>query len=232
MRRILAKLFTSLLALPEWLVGDMPGPAGYYLRTWYWRRRMRHVGGGVTFGRGVRISGPKWISIGDNSWIDDDVALSAGPANEQGRVLTRKPNASFSHDEGALFIGMNCHIAPQVTIQAHGGVSIGNDSGVASGCRIYSLSHHYRNARDPKDLRIYKFTPRAAPEWQSLILSPVVMEDSSALATNCVVLPGATIGSGTWVGCLSLVIGRLPPGVQASGQPAKPKKAIGIDGGA
>ena len=231
MSRMLAKLFASFLALPEWFVTDLPGPAGYALRTWYWRLRMKHVGRGVTFGRGVRISGPKWMSIGDNSWIDDDVILSAGPANEQGRVLIRKPNEFFGHDEGILFIGMNCHIAPQVTIQAHGGVSIGNDSGVASGCRIYSLSHHYRNAGDPKDSRLYSFTPRAAPESQSLILSPVVMEDNSALATNSVVLPGATIGKGTWVGCLSLVIGSLPPGVQASGQPAKPKKAIGAAGG-
>jgi galactoside O-acetyltransferase len=186
---------------------------------------MAHVGPGVTFGLGLRIANPKYISIGANTWIDDDVLLLAGPPSGL-RKLKRKPNSAFKEQEGQLTIGANCHIAPQVTLQAHGGLTIGDNSGVASGCRLYSLSHHYKWQGDPTAETVYKFSPRAPPNEQTLLCGPVVMEQNTGIGTNSIVLPGGTIREGTWVGVLSVVVGELSGNSIAVGNPAKCIKQI------
>lgn len=212
-------------AVPEWAVAFLPGPQGRAARSLYWAARMRHVGRKVTFGIGVQVVNPEFVSIGDNTWIDDYVILLAGPPGERA-ALTHKPNAAYTGAAGELRIGRNCHIAPHVVIQAHGGVWIGDGCGVASGARIYSLSHHYRNSRDPADARVYKFSPRVPAEEQALIASPTVMEDATAVALNSILLPGATLREGAWLGVLSATSGEVPANTVASGNPAKVVKAI------
>ena len=221
------RMLSAFQFLIEWILSDIPGPVGSRLRTRYWRSRMGSVGSNVTFGVGVRVTEPKSIFIGDNTWIDDYVVLLAGPPKEGGRQITRRENASFSGCEGELHIGRNCHIAQFVTLQGHGGLSIGDDCGVASGARLYSLSHHYR-AAVPSDV-VYKFSPRSPVSEQALIASPVVMEDWTAVGLNAVLLPGATLGRGTWVATLSLVTGPLPGHSVAGGTPAVVVKEIRPD---
>jgi maltose O-acetyltransferase len=60
----------------------------------------------------------------------------------------------------------------------------------------------------------------ANPAEQSLIVSPVVMEANTALGLNSVMLPGATIQEGSWVGTNSMVLKSIPPFSIASGAPA------------
>jgi acetyltransferase-like isoleucine patch superfamily enzyme len=123
-------------------------------------------------------------------------------------------------EEGELKIGKSCHISKNVVIQAQGGVFIGDFTGIASGAKIYSLSHHYKNLAND-DGRIYKFTPLAPPGDQSLIQGTVVFEGNNALGLNSVVLPGVTIGKNSWVGTCSNVVDDLPPSCVATGCPAK-----------
>lgn len=227
MGKITSRASRALWAIPEWFVTYLPGPQGEILRFHYWKSRMRHVGTGVTFGVGVRVSGAEFISIGDHTWIDDQVILLAGAPDSGLSNITRKANDSFPGREGDLIIGANCHIAQQVTLQAHGGLFIGDESGVASGSRLYSLSHHYKQPGALADAtKVYKFTPRAAAEDQTLVCSPVVMEADTALGLNSVMLPGATIGTGSWVGVLSVVTGAIPPNSVASGIPAEIKRKV------
>jgi galactoside O-acetyltransferase len=227
MRKNLARLSRILWSIPEWILQEMPGPLGNRGRYYLWKLRMKSLGKTVTFGRGVRIVGPEWISIGDNTWIDDDVVLLAGPPGKSGCFISFKNNDNYARAIGELWIGKNCHIAQQVVLQAHGGLSIGDNSGVASGARIYTLSHHYRDltGEAPVDI-VFKFTPRANPEEQALIAAPVVLEESTALGLNSVVLPGATIKTGAWVGVLSTVIGEISANSIAGGNPATVLKQI------
>jgi len=221
------RLNKIIFAIPEWFITYLPGPLGRLMRFFYWKFRMRYVGKRVTFGVGIQISNPEYISIGDNTWIDDYVVLLAGPPGQTSSKIFRKLNRYYKGEEGCLYVGVNCHIAQFVTLQAHGGISIGDNSGVASGSRIYSLSHHYESlfGQRPENIR-FKFTPRAPANEQALIAAPVVMQHSTALGLNSVMLPGSTIREGSWVGVMSIVLNEIPPNSIAFGAPAKFIKAL------
>jgi galactoside O-acetyltransferase len=197
----------------------LPGSLGRHLRYQYWRRRVKHMGKNVKIDVGVQFVGPQYMTIMDNAWIDKYVILLAGPPQRK-RHGIRKENSFFALHEGDLHIGENVHIAPYCVIQAHGGVWLGNNLGIASGCRIYSLSHHYRDLGNQENQTNYFFTPLVDLNSQFLISGAVVMSDATALGLNSVVLPGVTIHEGSWVASMSLVVKDIPQNVVAGGNPA------------
>jgi acetyltransferase-like isoleucine patch superfamily enzyme len=217
---VLARAFWGTV---EWPIANWPGPIGKVLRVAYYRLRLRSLGRNVTFGVGVHITNPEFVSIGDHCWIDDYVSILAGPP-QSGPAIQRKPNAAYTGAEGEVTIGANCHIAIGVVLQGHGGLSIGSNITVASGCKIYSLSHHYRNPNNAADVTVYKFSSQAPSQEQFLISSPVVLEDDTAVGLNSVLLPGTIIRKQSWLGTMSLLSGEIPPGMIAAGNPAVPVK--------
>ncbi len=192
----------------EWFIRDLPGRSGRVLRRAYYHLRLGSMGPGVIIDCGVHIENPEWVHIGANSWIDHDVIILASPAERAGRAFSRKFEAQ-GIAEGEIRIGENCHIAPFVVLQGHGGLLIGANTGVASGAKIYSLSHHYRSALDSSDLTAYKFSPMVAAQLQSMISAPVVIGAGAAIGLNVVVLPGTIVGEGAWVGSGSVISGSV-----------------------
>jgi acetyltransferase-like isoleucine patch superfamily enzyme len=229
--RTLVHLLGALVrALPEWVVVQLPGEAGMALRQAVYGRRMRHLGRDVLFEPGVQLIGAEHMSFGDGCWIDRYAVLIAGPPDAAGRRITRRENGAFTHAEGELVVGPGCHIAPHTVISAHGGVSIGRNTTIAAGGRVYSFTHHHADPGDPADDFPYRFSSRAPAGEQSLIAAPVVIGDDAAVGLNSVVLPGSTIGDRTWVGAASLVRGELPADAIAVGVPARPRPRRGGDG--
>jgi acetyltransferase-like isoleucine patch superfamily enzyme len=208
-----------LFDLPLWVLRNLPGRSGTLLRRLYWKQRLRRLGRGVVFGRNVSIQAPEFVSIGDRCWIDDNVTLIAGPPGEKARV--KRLVADPEVPEGDLVIGDRCHLAVGVVVQAHGGVRIGSETGVATGSRIYSLSHHYRNLEDRSDATRYIFGPCVEPERQFLLVGPVVLEHGTAVGLNSVVLPGARLRAYSWLGSGSVFSGDSPEGSILSGNPAQ-----------
>ena len=168
---------------------------------------------------------PEYISIGDGCWIDKYAVLMAGPPHVGKRRVARRENPLFAHREGELVIDRNCHIASHTVINAHGGVSIGENTTVAAGAKVISLSHHHRNLDDDSDLFLYRFGSRAPEEEQALVSSPIVIGNNAGLASNAIMVPGSSIGDGSWVGAGSLVRDAIPPGYLAWGVPARPVKS-------
>jgi acetyltransferase-like isoleucine patch superfamily enzyme len=216
---ILARLrFPGLETLVTY---SLDNRVGLLVRAAYWKARVRQLGKNVWIGVGARAVNWKNILIGDDSWIDRNVLLLAEDfVPGQAGTIYERENISFHGKKGELTIGIGCHIAPNVVIQSIGGVYIGDYTGIASGCKIYSLSHHYRGMT-VNDHILYKFSPRAPPEEQSLIAGPVVLEGNNALGLNSVILPGVTIGKNSWVGVCSSVTDDIPPDCIAAGCPAK-----------
>ena len=209
----------ELSVLPLWLLRNLPGSSGVALRRIYWRRRLKHLGRGVLFGRNVEIVSPEWVSIGDGCWIDDNVTLIAGPPAERPRM--KRIGEATGVREGSLEIGPRCHLAVGVVVQAHGGVSIGPETGIASGSVVYSLSHHYRNLDDRADEVRYIFGPTVEPARQYLLVGPVVLGEASAVGLNAIVLPGSRLGNYSWLGSGAMLSGDAPEGSILTGSPAK-----------
>lgn len=202
------------------LIAYWPGRLGNHLRYRYYKRRLKYLGKGAVLDVGVHLVNPSYISIGDNTHVDRLVTLVAGPPRASKRHVIHKANPAFRHEIGEIHIGRNVHIAPEVYLLGHGGISVGDDSGIASGARVFSTSHHYRNPDDSADRTLYKYSTRVPDDEQVIIVGPVVMEENTALGLNSVMLPGSTIGANSWVGILSSVMGAIPANAIASGAPA------------
>jgi len=176
----------------------VPGPVGHFLRFRYWRRRLQHLGNGTRIDVGVYIQQPSHVRIGSGCWIDRHVQILAGPPAGD-RATFREENPDFAFAAGDVVIGDRTHIGPFVVLSGIGGIHIGCNSTVAAGAKVYSFTHHYRNLADPEDQGQYSFTSLARADQQALISGPVVMKDHAAIGLNAVVLPGVTIGRGSWV---------------------------------
>ena len=103
---------------------------------------------------------------------------------------TEKPQLTAKH----------CRRRQERLRQQMAGLEIGDWSGVAAGAKIYSFSHHYRNLCDRNDRAQYLYTPFARQDQQAMIAGPIVLADHSAVGLGSIVLPGVTIGRGSWLG--------------------------------
>lgn len=221
MIRVIKVLFWTIIDLVFLPVHYLPGHIGSrILRPLLWKFRLKKLGRGCRIDVGVHFVSPECISIGDNTWIDKDVLLLAGKPTVR-RKTHYRPNRSFRGKEGELYIGQNCHIAPYVIISARGGVWIGDNVGIATGTKVYSLAHHYRNPSDEGDHFLYKYTPMAPQDEQVMISGPVVIEDNAGLTLDVIVFAGVTIGQYSLVGPQSVVTKDVPPYVIAAGNPCE-----------
>lgn len=229
--KIIHLIGDQLFGFIEWVVDFFPNPIGSRLRYLYWRLRLKSLGTKVVFGVGIKIAGPRYVSIGNHCWIDDYVLITAGPPRQDGRKIKRTDNPDCEISEGEISIGDYVHIAPFVVLQGHGGIFVGNCLTIASGAKIYTVIHHYEdNENHIGNNVIYKFVGSVPPEEQLLISSPVVIHNNAAVGLNSVILPGSIIGLNSWLGAQSLLKGVLPDNVIAYGSPAKIiKKRIGFD---
>jgi len=211
-----------LLAIQYW-----PGGVGREFRALYYRHRCKSVGRRVRIDPGVTILGAEHVSLGDDVWLDRGCLLVAGPALHGRRGWHEVHNNCYVGEKGDLLIGSRVHVGPDVLIQAHGGVAIGSDLTLAAGAKIYTLSHHYRNAEDPRDARVYKFVGLVDEQDQYMIEGAVTVGDGAAIGANSVLLPGTAVGPRTWVACGSVVLGAFPADVIVRGNPAAIEKARG-----
>lgn len=143
------------------------------------------------------------IKIGENTHIDRNVLLIAGLPNKNRKIYYKKNHNE--NLEGKIIIGKNCHIAPNCIIQGHGGVFIGNNTGIASGTKIYSLSHHYRNLNNLNDSKRYLYSTRVKNEDQFLIMGSVYIGDNCLIGLNCILLPGAFLKNNGILKCQKLL---------------------------
>lgn len=192
----------------KYFIRNIPGGLGRKIRYFYYKDKFGRCGKNIYIDVGVIIDNPEHIFLENNIWIDNYVILLTGKPSDKGVKLFRKTNSSFIYNEGELHISKNVHIAPFCVLQAHGGISIGANCGIASGSKIYSLSNHYKNVADPEDKQEYFFTPLAEPERQSYISSAVVIQENCAIGLNSVILPGTTIPKGTWIGVNTTIAGQ------------------------
>jgi acetyltransferase-like isoleucine patch superfamily enzyme len=142
------------------------------------------------------------ISIGDYSRIDDFCIVS-----------------------GDLKIGKYCHITPQCLIAAGvAGITIEDFCTFAYGVKIFSQSDDYSgesmtNSLIPKKYKLEK-------------LAKIRIQSQSIIGAGSCILPGVTIGEGTAIGAMSLVLEDTDPWSIYFGIPAvkhRPRSQVARD---
>lgn len=113
----------------------------------------------------------------------------------------------FFCDYGSnIFIGSRVFLNTNCVILDCARVEIGDDVQIGPGVHVYAATHPL----DPEVRR--RGLERAAP---------VTIGSGVWLGGGAIVCPGVTIGSGTTVGAGSVVVGDIPPGVVAVGNPCR-----------
>jgi galactoside O-acetyltransferase len=199
-------MLKHLKKLIESLIRNIGGAIGVKIRYMYYKKQLHSCGSNVVIEEGVYFENLKSISLGNNIWIDKYAILIGGAFNSNNRKYFQKGEIVI--EWGDLIIDDGVHLAPFSLIQAHGGVKIGRDVTIASGSKIYSLSHHYKNLNNPEDLKRYSFSTMAKLEDQFLIIGNVIIEDYAAVGLNSIILPGVHIPKGTWIGTMSTITGK------------------------
>lgn len=214
--RFLGALPRSLFAL---LLVYLPGEAGILLRRWYYAKRLGRCGRNLTVMPGVHISGASHIEIGNNVTIRENAILHAGvPPNDDRRELVRI-GSYRDRRRGVIIIKDGARIAFGAVVLGYGGVSIGVKCGVGPYSVLLSESYHHKG-KDPG--RVYKYSQGADPEELCVLQGFIELQDGAGIASNVLVLPGATIGRDSWVSPNSVVRlgGYIEPDIVAKGDPA------------
>ncbi len=122
-------------------------------------------------------------------------------------------------------IGKDVRIRPSVRITYPWKVEIGDHSWVGDNVELYSLGpiRIGSNAVVSQGSYLCGGTHDYRDPLFSISASPVIVEDEAWVAAQAFIAPGITIGRGAVVGARSLVLSDVPPGMIASGHPARVK---------
>jgi virginiamycin A acetyltransferase len=129
--------------------------------------------------------------------IEDEVVIDA--------FVKIKPSGG----SGDVVIGRGTVINSGCVLYTGNGISIGRNVLIAANCTLAPTNHAFGDPDKP--IREQGFQPSRGG---------IVIGDDVWIGANCVLLDGATIGSGSIIGAASLVRGTLPPFCVAVGRPA------------
>jgi maltose O-acetyltransferase len=104
-----------------------------------------------------------------------------------------------------VVVGDHVSFAAYVHIWGGGGVTIGSRVMIGTHTSITSLTHDYQ--RDNM--------------YETLVRRPVIIGDDAWIASNCVILPGVSIGRGVVIGAGTVVTKDIPPNSIIYGVPAQ-----------
>jgi virginiamycin A acetyltransferase len=129
--------------------------------------------------------------------IEDEVVIDA--------FVKIKPSGG----SGDVVIGRGTVINSGCVLYTGNGINIGRNVLIAANCTLAPTNHAFGDPDKP--IREQGFQPSRGG---------IVIGDDVWIGANCVLLDGATIGSGSIIGAASLVRGTLPPFCVAVGRPA------------
>lgn len=109
---------------------------------------------------------------------------------------------------GKISVGHRTRINPYCILYGHGGLSIGNDCLIATGC-VFIPGNHNINQID------------APINAQGLTCVGITVEDDVWFGAKVTILDGVTIGRGSVIGAGAVVTRSIPPYSIAVGVPAK-----------
>jgi acetyltransferase-like isoleucine patch superfamily enzyme len=176
---------------------------GFFLRSCYWKARLKRLGTDTLIDQGVEIWGAANVSVGSNCHVDTNVRLAAGERRHRQR--------------GAITIGDYSHIGPGVHIAGRGTVVIGDFVGVSALTHIYSATNAIEEPRDPGQL--ISMSHMAPPDQQHVVEGPIVIEPYAFIGMMARIMPNVRIGFGSVIHAAAEVTRDVPPFANLGGPP-------------
>lgn len=173
------------------IIRNLDGPLGFYLRYKYYKLKCLNLGKNVKFGVGVLIRNPQYVSIGDDTCIDDYAIIIAGHNKNDKRRRRVLKNKNYRGEPGYVIIGENCHIAQNAFLLGIGGCQIGDDSGVGMRGCIYSFTNMYYDYKNRE--KYISMSNMANNNDQFMMIGPVVMQNNTHVLYDSFVVPGVTL---------------------------------------
>jgi acetyltransferase-like isoleucine patch superfamily enzyme len=159
------------------------------------------------------------VRLGERAYVGPGAELIANARGEQiviGSDCRIHRDALLHCYGGQITIGNNVGINPFCVLYGHGGLTIGNDVLIATGCVMIPANH------DIDD-------PGRSIRSQGLSCQGITIEDDVWIGARAVILDGVTIHRGAVIGAGAVVANDVPPGAIAVGVPAKVKRYRGDD---
>ena len=202
--------FEIIVLLFSWI----PGAAGFFLRKLFYPSLFRRVGKKVIFGRNITLRHSHKISLGDNTFIDDNVVLDAkGEKNEGiriGKNVYLGRNTILSCKEGSIFLDDYCNLSANCSLLSETEIRLGKYCFLAGQCYLVAGGNHsYEDISVP-----IMFQP-------SFTKGGIGIKEDVWLGAGVIVLDGVDIGKGSVVGAGSVVNSSLSEYSIAVGIPAK-----------
>lgn len=170
------------------------------------RYRFAHWGRGSHIAwRAMRLKGEKYISVGDGTFIDSGVQLTAWDSHNGLRFTP------------SITIGNHCAIRNNAHITAINSITIGDDLLTGTNVLITDNSH----GMTTREHMCLPFNERPM-----VSKGPVVIGSKVWLGNNVCVMSGVTIGDGVIIGANSVVTHDVPAYSVAVGIPAKVIKQL------
>ena len=176
------------------------------LYTYLCRHHFAHWGKGSHIAwKPMRLKGLKYVSVGDGTFIDAGVQLTAWDSH------------NGNHYTPSIVIGNRCAIRNNAHITAINSITIGDDLMTGTNVLITDNSH----GQSTHEHMSLPFNER--PLFSK---GPVVIGNKVWLGNNVCVMPGVTIGDGAIIGANSVVTHDVPAYTVAAGIPAKVIKQL------
>ena len=180
--------------IKEWLeffIMNIPGKSGYFLRSFYYRKRLIKSFKKIRFEPGLRIEYPKNIELGSGSYFGFNLKLYASEFSK----IKIGFNASFNSNvminargKGKIFIGNNVLIGPNVVLR--------------------SSNHSF----DSVEMPILD---------QGMKNGEIIIYDDVWIGSNAVILPNCVIGKGAIIAAGAVVTRNVDAYTVVGGVPAK-----------
>jgi acetyltransferase-like isoleucine patch superfamily enzyme len=161
-------------------------------------------GRNVYFFPGVRVIRPKYISIGDNVTIGNDVDLYVHPLQKDSK-------------EFIIQIGNNVHIGRNNILGARKSIILEENVLIGPHVMIGDHSHRYEDVDIPVKMQ------------EATEAGPVRIGRDSWIGANVFILPNVTIGRHAIIGANAVVNRDIPPFSVAVGVPARVIKRFDFD---
>jgi acetyltransferase-like isoleucine patch superfamily enzyme len=217
----IACLIRETAEILEFCIRDFPGQLGFLFRRLYYRCTLKRLGKGVRIYPGVRVSGLRYLSIGDYSTIGPNTMIQAGPPTGLKAECLQLDNSDYRYSPGEVVLGRHVYLSANCYVLGNGGVAIGDFSCCARDTSILSFSNHYRSFKNPANRSVY-FTHGCGPEHECYVSGPIVLGNNTGVATHAVLLPGVTLHEDSFVGIGAVVHkGTYPANSLIAGDPAK-----------